>query len=94
MDGLLCKVGALRDAPYHEACIRFRIYSWRKRKDGEGLRKALVVHKDIDVKKIYFDRGSVASIYIDIMDGCFEFGVSDEGFCLMRQVNCLPLGEA
>ena len=37
VDELLWKVEALMDAPHHEACIRFRIYSWRKRKDGEGL---------------------------------------------------------
>ena len=58
------------------------------------MRQALEKHKGIDIKKINFGHGNTASIYIDIIDGCFEVGLSDEGFSLMEQVNSLPISSA
>ena len=84
----------MKDTPHYEGCIRFRIYSCRKRKDKYGLRQAFEKHKDIDIKKIYLDNGNTVSIYIDIIDGCFDVGLSDEGSSLMEQVNSLPINSA
>ena len=89
MDALLHKINELKDTWYYEQCIRFRIYSHGHRKDGDGLRKAVAIYKDIDMEKIFSNNGDIAWRYTDIMKSCFEVGVGDEGFSLMERVNSL-----
>ena len=89
VDVLLNKINELKDTWYYEQCIRVRIYSRGNRKDGDGLRKAVALYKDIDIKKIFNNNGDIAWRYTDIMDSCFGVGVSDEGFSLMERVNSL-----
>ena len=57
----------------------------------DGLRKALAIYKDIDLKKIYSDNEDIASGQINNMYYCFDVGVSDEGFLLMGQINSIAI---
>ena len=89
MDVLLNKINELKDTKYYEQCIRFRIYSQKHRKDGDGLKKALTLYMGIGMKKIFNNNGDIAWRYIHIKGICFKVGVGDEGFSLMERVNSL-----
>ena len=89
MDVLLNKINELKDTWYYEQCIRVRIYSHKHRKNGDGLRQALALYKDINMEKIFSNNGDIALRYTDIINSCFGVGVSDEGFSLMERVNSL-----
>ena len=89
MDVLLNKINEFKDTRYYEECIRFRIYLHGHRKDGDGLRKAVALYKDINMEKIFDNNGDIAWRYTDIINSCFEVGVGVEGFSLMEQVNSL-----
>ena len=77
VDALLHKINELKDTWYYEQCIRFRIYSRGEREDGDGLRKAVAIYKDIDMEKISTNNGDIIWRCIDIMGCCFEVRVGD-----------------
>ena len=69
------------------------VESFAIRNEKKQVMKALSIHKQIDMPKIYINE-QIITVWLHFVDICFDMKFFDEVFFFLNKVNSLPINSA
>ena len=81
----------LKDHWAYASCLFLGMHSHWRRRDKSRFLRDLQAHERIDLNKTTSNLVGVVSLEINIVSCCFDLGVWEEGFAIVRKVNSIGL---
>ena len=84
------KFYSLKHTEYYERCVEMMIESFGIRKDRKKVMKALSIHKQLDMLKIYTNE-IIIIVWLDLVYVCLYMKLFDELFFFLNEINSLSI---
>ena len=91
MELLVHSIPGFKHTFWYEECVKFKIDSFKLRKDQQQLIEAIAVYKKIQLSRIDFNRNLAKKNAVEVMNDCFIHGLFLEGFFFMKCLNSMPI---